>query len=226
MQSISSGDVNEFKAKFQNAGLQPKTVRNILNLLNRFFRDAVKDCYLRHSPMDGVDLPPVSRKKKGRALKPIEVQALLDNCEDKKTELIVLTAITTGMRRGELFGLFWEHVNWDDNISSVKQSLVWKYRKHIRPEKGELYDFTTPKSETSIRDIPMSPHLKEKLRVLFLHSKKKGLVFHSKGRPLDPNGFAKRQFASAVMISEIGKVRFHDLRHSYGSHKLAAGCNM
>jgi integrase len=226
MQSISSGDVNEFKAKLQNAGLQPKTVRNVLNLLNKFFTDGVKDCYLRHSPMEGVDLPSVSRKKKGRALKAGEVSALLDNCEDKKTELIVLTAITTGMRRGELFGLFWEHVNWDDSVIHVRQSLVWKYGKHIRPEKGKLYDFTTPKSETSIRDIPMSPHLKKELRALFLRSKKKGLVFHNGEKPLDPNGFVKRQFASALMAAELGKLRFHDLRHSYGSHKLDQGCNI
>ena len=51
-------------------------------------------------------------------------------------------------------------------------------------------------------------------------------MFHKDDRPLDPNGFAKRQFASAVEAAQLGAVRFHDLRHSYGSHKLDQNCNI
>ena len=132
VQAISSAEVNAFKAKLQKQGLEQKTVRNILNLLNRFFGDAVKDSYLRHSPMAGVDKPEISRKKKGRALRLEEIQALLGNCEGN-TRLIVLTAILTGMRRGELFGLRWEDVEWQQNVIRVRQALYWKYGKHIRP---------------------------------------------------------------------------------------------
>jgi integrase len=77
-------------AKLQKKGLAKKTVRNVLNLLNRFFADAVKNGYVRHSPMEGVDK--LSRKKKGRALTPKEIQALLANTEDEQTRLIPLRA--------------------------------------------------------------------------------------------------------------------------------------
>ena len=94
-------------------------MRNALNLLNRFFRDAVKDSYVRHSPMVGVDKPEISRKRKGRALLPEEIQALLANCESPDTRLITLTAVLTGMRRGEVFGLRWADVDWQANVIHV-----------------------------------------------------------------------------------------------------------
>lgn len=227
MQSISSADVNQFKAKLQKAGLQAKTVRNILNLLNKFFVNATKDSYLKHNPMLGVDRPVVSRKKKGRALKVVEIQSLLANCEGEDTRLIVLTAVLTGMRRGEIFGLVWENVDWQHNVIHVKQALYWAYGKHVRPVEGDLFSFITPKSESSIREIDLSPALKAELRQHYLVSKKTGLVFRTKdGRPCDPNGFAKRQFSSAIKAAQLGAVRFHDLRHTFGALKLEQGANV
>lgn len=226
MQAVSSAEINSFKTKLQKQGLARKTVRNILNLLNRFFADAVKDRYVRYSPMEGVDKPEISRKKKGRALRPTEIQGPLANAEPD-ARLIILTAVLTGMRRGELFGLRWEDVDWQQNVVRVRQALYWRYGKHVRPAEGDLFTFITPKSESSIRDIDLSPALKKELRERYLCSKKAGLVFSAPdGRPLDPNGFAKKQFSAAVAAAELGKVRFHDLRHTFGSLKIEQGENV
>src|SRR5206468_1019923 len=116
-------------------------------------------------PMGGVDKPEVSRKRKGRALRPEEIQALLANCETSETRLIVLTAILTGMRRGELFSLQWEDINWQHDVIRVRQALYWMYGKHIRPAEGELCVFIEPKTENSTREIDLSPALKTELSV-------------------------------------------------------------
>ena len=232
MQAISSAEINAFKAKLLTVGkgktgLSAKTTRNILNLLNRFFADAVKDSYLRHSPMVGVDKPVVSRKKKGRALRPEEIQTLVTNCKEPDTHLVVLTAILTGMRRGEVFALRWEDIDWKNNVINVRQSLYWRYGKHVRPSEGDLFVFQTPKSDASVREIDLSPALKKELRARHLTSQKAGLVFSTDhGLPLDPNGFAMKQFADAVTAAEVGKVRFHDLRHTFGSLKIEQGENI
>ena len=117
------------------------------------------------------------------------------------------------MRRGELFGLRWEDVNWQHNVIHVRQALYWKYGRHIRPTEGDLFVFIPPKSETSVREIDLSPALKAELRQRYLVSQKTGLVFcTAEGRPLDPNGFSKKAFALAVFAARLGKVRFHDVR--------------
>lgn len=227
MQAVSAAEINAFRAKLQKKGLSKKTVRNVLNLLNRFFRDAVKDCYVRHSPMEGVDKPEISRKRKGRALQAAEIQLLLASCKEDETRLIVMMAILTGMRRGELFGLRWEDVDWQHNVIHVRQALYWKYGKHIRPAEGDLFAFIDPKSETSIREIDLSPALKKELRQRYLVSQKAGLVFRAAdGRPMDPNGFAKKQFGGAVTVAKLGKLRFHDLRHTFGALKIEQGENV
>src|SRR5262249_22907881 len=124
MQSITSGDINAFAAKLfakksnRKKGLSAKTVRNVLILLGKILADAVKDSRLRHSPMEGVELPAKSKKKAGRALKPEEIQALLANA-DEDARVIIMAAVLTGLRRAELFGLRWESVDFKANLIHV-----------------------------------------------------------------------------------------------------------
>ena len=140
MQAISSAEINAFRAKLLKKGLSKKTVRNILNLLSKVFTDAVDDQYLRHLPV--IKKPVVSRKRKGRALQPAEVQALLANAETAEIQLIIKTAVLTGMRRAELFGLRWEDINWKADVIHVRQALFWQYGKHVRPAGGDcLHSF-------------------------------------------------------------------------------------
>jgi integrase len=225
MQAISAAEINTFRAKLLKKGLSKKTVRNILNLLSKIFADAVDDQYLRHLPV--IKKPVVPRKRKGRALQPAEIQGLLANAETDETRLIILTAVLTGMRRAELFGLRWEDVDFKNDVLHVRQALYWRYGKHIRPAEGELFTFETPKSEASMREIDLSPTLKAELRQRYLTSRKSGLVFQTAdGRPMDPNGFQKKEFTNAVIAAQIGKARFHDLRHTYGSMKIEQGENI
>lgn len=73
----------------------------------------------------------------------------------------------------------------------------------------------------------MSPALKADLRQRYLVSRKTGLVFcEPDGRPHNPNDFLKREFARAVQAAGLGKLRFHDLRHTYGSVKIEQGENI
>jgi integrase len=230
MQAISPAEINSFKSSLAEKGLSNGTQRNVLFVLGKLFKDGVKDSRLRYSPMASVELPKKSSEKKGRALKPAEIQKLLANCEesdDRDTHLIVMTAILTGMRRGEVFGLRWEDVDFANDVIHVRQALYWKFGKHIRPKEGDVFVFTTPKSKTSAREIDLSPSLKKALRQKYLTSPKKGLVFSGEeGRPRDPNNFLKREFRDAVAAAELGSVRFHDLRHTYGSMKIEQGENI
>lgn len=66
-----------------------------------------------------------------------------------------LLQMTTGIRRGECLGLTWECVNLDQGYISIKHHLV-------RTTEGVFLE--TPKTQSSIRDIPLTPEMIEVLR--------------------------------------------------------------
>ena len=95
----------------------------------------------------------------------------------------------------------------------------------------------TPKSKAGVRDIDLSPALRREFRELFLTSPKAGLVFRTaNGTPYRADNVTKRAFGQALVRVEkdrakeklpaIGKFRWHDLRHTFGSIKLDQGENV
>ncbi len=134
----------------------------------------------------------------------------------------------TGMRRGELFGLQWEDIDWEKNVIHVKRALYWRYGKYQQRKVGHPnHVFVKPKSKASVRDIDLSPVLRKDLLGLYLESDKTGLVFQTKRRtPIDPDALIRRRFKPAVTLASVGHVRWHDLRHTYGSLKIEQGENI
>jgi len=82
----------------------------------------------------------------------------------------------------------------------------------------------------------MSPELLKELLELYMRSSKTGLVFcTAKGTPLNPGNVVERDFKDVLEKAEaeraknnlpaVGKVRWHDLRHTFGSLKIDQGEN-
>jgi integrase len=250
MQAIDAARISAFEARLlQKKDFSRKSVRNVLTLLGRLFKNARKDGYLKVSPMIDMDKPTFEKENKGRALKADESQKLLSQ-SDENLRLIVLLALLSGVRRAELFALAWtdqpsaprSYIDFDANKICIRNAVFFRYGKHqVRPEGEQAFTFVAPKSKASVRDIPLSPALKRELLARRLRSQDKtGLIFQTaKGTPLDPNNVCRwiappeketeenreqdqvsrlySTFNAAVRAAKIGKVRFHDLRHTYGS---------
>lgn len=219
----------DFKSQLP-AALSGKTVRNILMILRRMLESAVDWDYLPVNPFRGrkkVKLPKPPREQKGRALAPDEIRKLLDSCAADAYS-IVATAVLSGMRRSEIFGLDWNCVNFKNNQIHVEQSLFWKVGKYWQ-ESERGFVLVSPKSKASLRNIDMGPMLRKILleHKLACGNPENGLVFrNSEGKPMDPDNFVKRRFLPAVKAAELGKLRFHDLRHTFGSLKIEQGENI
>ncbi len=213
----------DFRAQLPE-GLAENTKRNILMLLRTILQSAAEWDLLPGNPFTArrkVRVPASPREKKGRALNPEEIKKLIDTCEGE-TKTIVAATLLTGMRRAEVFGLRESDIDLEKNLIHIQQTIFWKQGKTWKPEEqGPV--FVAPKSKASVRKIDLSPTLR---KMLLEHRLRKGnsegLVFaNPDGSPRDPRSFAKYEFRPAVKKAELGALRFHDLRHTFGSLKIA-----
>jgi integrase len=147
-----------------------------------------------------------------------ELEALLDAVPDDELgrvdRVIYLTAAMTGLRRGELVALRWQDIDWQAGLMRVRRSYT----------RGE---FASPKSRRSSRAVPMADRVAGELERHFQRSHFQAdtdLVFsHPRtGGVYDPSKLRKR-FTAAVRRAGLRPIRFHDLRHTFGTRMAAAG---
>jgi len=236
MTAITKAEINRLKTDLSRVLNSPK---NVLGQLRKMLSDAVENNYLRISPMEGMKKlggrNDSEGQRRGQALTPDQIHLLLnaskENEEGKsqpllnsEAKLMIWTAILTGLRQGEEFGLQWPDIDFEANVIRVRQALYWNFGKEQkRNGQGLKYLLISPKSKYAIRDIDLSPELKKMLLEHRLRAKdKEGFVFRSsKGSPVLPNNFYSRTFKPAARAIGLPDLRWHDLRHTFGSLKLA-----
>jgi integrase len=109
---------------------------------------------------------------------------------------IVIMALDTGMRRGELLHQVWEHIDFERNLLSVTRSKT---------------------AEGEHRSVPLS----RRVRALLDEGRKSsGLIFDYDGKPIHS---LKTGWAGALRRAELAHTQFHGLRHTFNSRLVEAG---
>jgi len=210
LDEIALPQVRDFVKALLAKQLKPATVLKAVALLKEMFKHAIQWGYLDANPAQYVERPRVEIEEM-EILAPPEIHRLLAAAEEPVRTLL-LCAVLTGMRRGELLGLKWEDIDLEGNRIHVRRAL-WR---------GQ---FITPKSRRSRRAIDMAPTLKAALAKL--PSRFKGeMVFTSpEGGIMDPDNFSSRDWTRVLRRSKLQRIRFHDLRHTYASLLIAQGAH-
>ncbi|MGO9819799.1 MAG: tyrosine-type recombinase/integrase [Solirubrobacteraceae bacterium] len=218
---VAPEDIDRFIAACLHDGLQPKTVSNTLGLLHSVFEYAARRGWTRENPCQRVDKPRPVESGDIRFLDDSEVEALLRAVPDsdfgRVQRALYLTAVMTGMRQGELLALRWMDVDWAAQRIRVR-------RNYIRGE------FGTPKAKRGSRAVPLADRLAGELDRHYQRTPFKAdsdLVFANPhtGRPLNGHTLL-RSYQRALERAGVRKVRFHDLRHTFGTRMAAAGVPM
>jgi integrase len=222
LDQIEPRHVEAFVAWMRREGRSAKTTRNALGLLHGIYEHSIRRGAAQSNPVKHADKPDAeSTDPDIRFVDGAELEALLRATPDTPLGIVerimYLAAATTGMRQGELIGLRWIDVDWPARRIRVRQNYV----------RGE---FGTPKSKRSSRAVPLIDRLAGDLDRLHQQSAYTGdhdLVFchpHS-GQPLDRSRLLKR-FKATLKGAGVRPVRFHDLRHTFGTRMAAQGVPM
>ena len=146
--------------------LKISTIDNIHNVLHQVFQVAVDDNYIRANPCDKMlkELKTAHghEVEKRRALSSAQQQLFLDFISDtdvyKHWYPVFFVLLNTGMRVGEVTGLRWRDVDFENGFISVNHTLV--YYNH-RDEIGTYFSINTPKTDAGWREIPMIEGVRE-----------------------------------------------------------------
>ncbi len=174
--------------------------------MSKIFTTAVDWEYVPANPASGVKLPPRPLRQPLRFLTVEEVTRLLEALEEPGRTL-VLTAVLTGMRVGELLALRWRNVDFEHKVIRVREAV---YEGHN----------STPKTQGGIRDVPVGPALDRALRQHSARSQTSddSLVFPSRnGTYLRPGNLHKRHLLPACAKAKLPRFSWHDFRRTHAT---------
>ncbi len=207
-------------------GLSPTTVRHLHAILSKALGTAVRWQMIHRDPTDAV-VPPRARREEMQYWTPEQVAVFLRHARETDHYEIYLTAIMTGLRRGELLGLRWRDVDLKRKRAEIRQTLVCSA--------DGVQMMTEPKTTAGKRAVSLPDSLIGTLQALRQRQRAErlllgpeyedhGLVFSAPtGHPLSP-GVISRHFRRLLgRIPDLPKIRFHDLRHTHATMMLSQG---
>jgi integrase len=208
LDEITSGDVDRFRVSLLSRDLSARSVNRIVSQLRSMFAwFADENVYgLALNPAARVRRQPESRSSDFSVLSVAEVGALARAAESDQDAALFTVAAFTGLRLGELRALRWRDVDFASRIVHVRQNFV----------AGEM---TSPKGKR-VRSVPLIDQAAVALDGLSRRERfvaDDDLVFpNPAGAPFDASGL-RRRFAVALSAAGLRHIRFHDLRHSFGT---------
>ena len=194
-------------------------------MLRRALNDAVVDRLIEVNPVVGSKTPKKDGKPKHTTWSGEQVQTFLDATASARLEPLWQLAFATGIRRGELMALTWQHVDLDAGIISVERSTT---------QLGNQLVTTTPKNHER-RKLQLDAHTiaatrawrrqqaTERLAWGAAYEDTEGMLFTAEnGSRLSPNAVSKA-FLRAQAGLGLPRISLHSTRHSHATILLRDG---
>ncbi len=193
---------------------QPSTIREIHGVFRAMLNQAVSWGDLASNPLVRVKVPSVP-KREPAVLQPEQIQRVLTTARGDRLEALVWLAATTGMREGELLGLYWDDVNLSRGTLTVQRQRI----------AGD--GIKAPKTAAGRRTLPLAAPVRAALVRHEARGRNGPLVFPTRtGRPLGPAWLLNRWWYPLLARAGVPRVRLHDVRHGCASFLLWLGMDL
>ena len=214
----------------KTGGLSNKTILQHHAIISSILGDAVQWEVIPFSPAAKVT-PPKVKKAEVAYYDEEETAALLAALEKEPPEALrykvaVILALTTGCRRGELLGLEWSDIDFENSIINIQRAAQYLT--------GVGHFTKEPKNDSSKRIIPIPTSMitllkkykayqsQEKLKVGDLWKGSNKLFLTWEGRPMYP-GTISQWFKKFLQRHKLKEITFHGLRHTAATLLIGKG---
>lgn len=204
LNAIKTSHIEKYKTRQVATGISNKTINNKLAVLGKCLRCAHE--------WHGIEVPSIKHLRcappRTEYLTVSECELLLSHSTGQTREMI-LVAMRTGMRQGEIRGLQWSSIDWQNRSIAVRHSLCRRKKELVAPKSNRE------------RHIPMDADVYE---MLFSRKRDGGYVF--------ANEVSRAPFSASCVLerldvvcrrAQLRKIGWHALRHSFATELTFRG---
>ena len=210
----------------EEGGLSPSFLKKHYSVLKRALDYAVKIKLIPINPILNVELPKQQRYN-AKYYSVEQLEKLLEITKGTIIESVVFIAVHYGLRRGEILGMRYEDVDFKEKTITIRNTRT-KVRTDVEKR---------PKSDASMRTLPLIPRVEEYLMKLKESQAMDKLLFgkeyndndyickYADGTPVNI-GTLSHKFRKILEKNQMPHIRFHDIRHSVASYLLKNGISL
>lgn len=219
---LTALDIQDHYNRLVKQGASKAMLTNLTKIINPCVRYAFGQGKILIDFSHSITLPDAEKKKMegtrraSQALLPDQEEKLLEVCKDTKWYYFILTALNTGMRRGELLALTWDDIDFEKRLIHVNKSY------------SDLGIVGSPKTDSSIRNIPIPQFLADELikkkaeqaeiRLMIGNQyTNNNLVFENGFGQYIGNGAYVSAFKKFAKAIGVDRINVHDFRDTYAT---------
>lgn len=227
--SLSNLKLQKYYNELSKKNYSYSQIKSLNKILKTFYNWCIDNNYSLKNPCTKVNIKGNKNKIIANQSKEVEIfseeeiRTIKEKLKGNKYELLILLDFATGLRQGELLALDWKNIDLKNRIIRVNQTIKEVYVYDDDENKHIENIFQTPKTQNSIRDVPIPSNIFNMLNKI---ENKQNLLFSDvNGQPLK----AKRIFdfwKKFLKECNIPYKKFHSIRHTYASMLLQKGVDI
>lgn len=224
---ITAHDIEMFLDTLHTKGLAAATIKRIFSVVNAALNAAQMKDLITKNVANKVEKPQASRRRDLVVWEPEFVSSFLRTTHNESRYWIAIyLAIMTGMRQGEILGIRWSDIDFENKTLHIQQTVTKK--RQIK---------TGAKTKGSVRSVALSPETIEMLRThrkgILADRIKHGADYKNHdlvvcthfGGPVTSRAIQK-VWDSFIKKTNAPKITFHDLRHTHASLLIKQGVHI
>lgn len=230
--NLKSIQLQRYYNELYENGKTSNQIKNLNKLLKKFFFYAVDEGYILKNPCSSKSLViPGEVEKEDSEIEIFtddEIEAIKKAIKGNRLEALILLALGTGLRQGELLGLKWNNIDMDKQVINVEQSI--KSVTIINADGSRKYETKEQplKTKNSTRTVPIPSNLipvlkkheanqkADKIKAGPLYTESDYVFTTESGKTIDARNLL-RAFKRILKKANVPYRKFHALRHTYAT---------